>query len=367
MAYKKEQIILSSSLWGLAILFKVFPALIFFYLLIKKEYKKVFYLTGICFLLWIFSIIVNGFSSWQLYISEIFPRLNNGELNDSFTFIFQSAFMLLKNVFIYDEILNAKAIYPNPYLFYIVLAIFKALIIASCVLVTLKKNQNDFFSFATWITASILISPNGSTYSQVLWLIPLLALFSFNSTFIQKAISTTLVLLISNIPIHYFASLPLLMKFPRLYLMITFFIMMVIIMKIRYDYKIVTGFILLFLLLESARLYKKSDNSAYFFSDDKHILTYDYVIKDNKVISYYWSEKGSQQDSINYIVKKYTTKDLVIEKNQIYYRGEKMTESPDWKKKPLLLDEKYIVYLSDKNRGVGFYTLRKLKLKSWSK
>jgi hypothetical protein len=52
-----------------------------------------------------------------------------------------------------------------------------------------------------------------------------------------------------------------------------------------------------------------------------------------------------------------------MKKNQLFYKGKQLTFSRDRKKKPMLATDGSIVYLSDKNRGVGFYTLRKIPLK----
>jgi hypothetical protein len=360
MAYKKGQIILSSSLWGFAIVFKVFPVLIFFYLLVKKEYRSILYLSAVCVLLLLSSIIINGFAPWKLYITEIFPRLNNGELNDSYTFIFQSAFMLLKNIFVYDEVMNPGVIYNNPYLFYILIAVFKGLVIASCIIVTIKKKTNDLISFSIWILASILISPNGSTYSLILLLIPLIALNSIQLKLNQKILSAFLVLLICNIPVHYFASVPLLMKFPRLYLMIMFFVAIIIITKIRFDYKIILGLTCLFLILEIPKLFKPSDKSVCVFTKNEYPIIYDFSIKENKLTFYYWAKNRNNQKTIDYKTTEPSKENISLINNQIYYNGKKITHTPDWKKKPIISNGKYLLYLSDKNRGCGFYTLRKL-------
>ncbi|HVD96654.1 MAG TPA: glycosyltransferase family 87 protein [Cytophagaceae bacterium] len=361
IAYKKNRPFLYSFFWGLAILFKVFPALILFFLLIKKEYRKIFYLSIACTCFLTLSIFVNGFSSWTFYLSEIFPRLNNGQLNDSYTFIFQSAFMFLKNIFLYDALLNPHAPCANVYLFWFLLASFKAFVIGSCIVIT-RQNKNDLASFALWIFASMLISPNGSTYSLVLLLLPLFALYSTNAPFTQKIILTALVFLISNIPVHYFASAPLLLKFPRLYLMILFFILLLILIKPRYSLATVLMITLLFLGLESPRILQKPDESNYVLQKEEHLLIYDYKLKPGKITYAYWSEKGSQKDSLNFNFNQQSTSSLEVKDQQIYYKGKKLTATSDWKRKPVLIDDQYILYLSDKNKGIGFYTFRKIAL-----
>jgi len=362
IAYKKGQIFLSSSLWGLAILFKIFPIVIFLFLLTKREYKNAFYLSATCLVLFLFSILIIGIQPWRFYLFEIFPRLNNGELNNSYTYIFQSAFMLLKNIFIYDEIANPNSIYPNLYLFSFLTVFFKTAILTAAVLLSKKKDISDFMNFSIWIMASIIISPNGSTYSLILLLIPFIAVIKSDFTDKQKFILAAILLLITNLPIHYFSNLPLLLKFPRLYLLISFFAIIITLIKIRFDYKIAFGFIFFFLILESPKLFTKTDNSSYYLPSNKYELIYNYNIENNLLTIDYWSIRGKQKDTWKFNVKNYTLNGLCIKENQIYFNNINVTSSPDWKRKPILVNNEYILYLSDKNRGVGFFTLRKLKI-----
>jgi hypothetical protein len=52
---------------------------------------------------------------------------------------------------------------------------------------------------------------------------------------------------------------------------------------------------------------------------------------------------------------------LELKDNQIWYKGKQITNSPDRKAKPVLINGKDIFYLSDKDRGFDFYTLRKIR------
>jgi hypothetical protein len=367
IAFEKKQALLSSILWGVAILFKIFPVLIFLFLLLRKEYKAIGYLIVICTILLSVSLVINGFESWNFYLMELFPRLNNGELNDSYTYLFQSAFMLFKNLFIYDDILNPVAALPNVYLFWLSLVAFKTFIVSSCVIVTIKEKQHPFLCFSLWIFASLLISPNGSTYSQIVLLLPLLALFRLDIPLSHKIIPALLVLLICNVPVHYFANLPLLLKFPRLYFLLAFFIAILALLKFRPDYKIISGAVILFLLLELPRTFRKEDDSSYFLQDHKHLMICDYIVKDQHIERLYWSEEGSKTDTVTFVAGHHSTNDLAMRDQQIYYKNRQITETKDWKRKPVLIDHAYIIYLSDQNRGIGFYTLRKIKLPQTSK
>jgi hypothetical protein len=352
--------VLAAALWAMAIVFKLFPLVILFYLVTKKQYKPVLYCIGACLLLGVVSVLIDGFASWQYYVFTIFPRAINGDLNDTYTYIFQSAFMLLKNLFVYDAVQNPTVLYNSTGIFIMAMALFKALLLACCVGVTLQKKMNDFMAFACWITASLLLSPNGSSYSLLLLLIPLLALGSEAQKPAYFYIGMVLVFLICAIPVQSFARLPLLLQFPRLYLLLLFFFLLIVLTGIQLPYKLWIAFFALLLLPDAGKLSgKTTDNSNYLLSE-KSPLIYAYTIKDNRLVYYYWDDGGSHATITNYSVQQYTTHDVHIQNNQVYYKGKQLTASPDLKKEPMLINGKDIIYLSDKNRGLGFYALRTL-------
>jgi hypothetical protein len=210
-----------------------------------------------------------------------------------------------------------------------------------------------------------LISPNGSVYSLILLVILLLTINSFSPFSKRNVIMMAVLLLISNIPVYYFHSLPLFFKFPRLYLLIALFIMMIYSGGIQFNAKILAGCILFFLLPLCFKLIfpEKRDNSSYVLSKEKYLLMYDYDIRDGKLLCRYWSDIGSHEEQVDIPgMVKQQTNELSVEHNQVYYKGEQITNTVDHKLKPMLINGDIIIYLSDKNRGVGMYTLRKLKV-----
>ena len=361
MAHKKGRLMLSSVLWAIAIVFKLFPLVILFYLLAKKQYKPVLYCMVACAVLGIISVLINGFASWQYYVFTIFPRASNGELNDSYTYLFQSAFMLLKNLFVYDAVQNPNVWYNSILVFITSMAFFKALLLACCVGASLQKKTSDFMAFACWITASMLLSPNGSSYSLILLLLPLLALYNEAESIKYKIGAIVLVWLICSIPIQSVVHLPLLLRFPRLYLLLLFFLVMIKLANTKLPFKLLVTFFLLLMLPEAGKLFSKNDNSSYLLSE-RLPLIYSYSVNNNRLVYYYWDDGGSHAATTSYAVQEYTTQDVYIENNQVYYKGKQLTSSADLKKEVMLVNGKDLIYLSDKNRGVGFYALRRINI-----
>ena len=356
-AYKKEKPIVASLLWGVAIVFKLFPLVVMFFLLVRKEYKQALYCVIACAVLGLLSLAFNGFESWQYYVFTIFPRANSGELNNSYTYLFQSAFMLMKNLFVYDEVQNPQVLINSMPLFIIIMALFKAVVLACCVGLTLQKKTTSFIAFAGFITASLLLSPNGSSYSLILLLIPLLALANSKAVYVYAGMA--LVFLICFISVQALAQWPLLLQFPRLYLMLLFFALILLVAGARFPLK--TGFVFfaLLLLADLPKLFAPKDNSAYLFKQ-KLPLVYDYTIKNNRLVYYYWDEKGPHEAITNYAVQEASTDEVYIQNNQLYYKDRQLTSTPDRKQQVMLINNTDIVYLSDKGLGFKFYTLRRI-------
>jgi hypothetical protein len=357
LAYKKGKLVGAALLWAVAICFKLFPLVILFFLLAKKQYKQFMYCMAACLLLGTVTLIVNGWAPWQYYVFTIFPRANNGELNDSYTWLFQSAFMLLKNLFIYDPVQNPQVVINSTPLFIISMVLFKALVLAGCIGITLHKKVTGFTAFAAWMAASLLLSPNGSSYSLILLLIPLFALA--NSKRIYLYVGIVLVFFICAIPVQALAGWPLLLQFPRLYLMLLLFGMLVGKSRIPFPFKPFIVVAVLLLLADAGKMITGSDNSDYLLKEELPLLYY-YTIKDNRLVYYYWDEKGGRESATNYIVHSHTAQHVRIQNNQVYFGSKQLTSTPDRKQQVMLVNGKEIIYLSDKNRGFGFYTLRKL-------
>jgi hypothetical protein len=373
LACREDKIALSSTLWAIAILFKLFPAFLFLFLLLRKKYRNVLYLGIACGALLLASLWLNGMTAWKFYLSAILPKMGRGELNDSFTYVFQSAFMLLKRCFLSDSLLNPHPVLYNPYLFTLGMALFKAFILSTAVLLTLRE-KDDFFPFSVWVMASMLISPNGSSYSLVLLVIPLLALMHragapdstgsshHNGASSYRTIAAILLLVAAcAVTVSRFGAFPIWAQFPRLYLLLLFYALLLLQGKRSWNVWLFSGLTLLFIVLEIRGNLPETDSSSYVLTKEQHLFICDYTIRDHRLIYYYRDDLGEHEQVTDIPVNTLTTDGVSLQDNQIWYNGSKLTDSPDRKEKAALIDGKYIVYLSDKHRGVDFYTLRKLR------
>jgi hypothetical protein len=251
---------------------------------------------------------------------------------------------------------------------------------------------------------SMLISPNGSSYSLVLLVIPLLTLAGrpggaanvagrpggaargVASVGVGRiALAAVLMMAACNISVQRFGSMPVWGQFPRLYLLLLFFGLLLWgqgtwlqrgqgleqllrgqgIRERRWlNVALLPALAVLFFALDISRWLPghDTDASSYLLTKEEHIFIYDYTGRDNRLVYYSWDGSGKKETVTDYPVTSMDGQAVTIEDNQIWYRGKKLTASPDKKEKARLVNGETIVYLSDKNRGIGFYTLRQLRL-----
>lgn len=357
LAYEKEQFKLTGLLWALAILLKVFPVLLLVFLVFKRKWSAIFSIIVFGFLLLGISLFATGIGIWDFYLKEVLPKASNGEIATAFVDNYQSVFMFLKRIFVYEPVENPHPFSSASSYFPILMLAFKIGILTIGFFIT-KRKSNLFFAFAFWITAMLLLSPYGSTYSLILLVFPFLALLKSEISNVKKGFFSIVLILICNLPFNVFFDLP----FPLSYLRMLLFL----------------GFVLFFTGFELSKLkwLKAFSFSGIVFiigtfvsQSPPHkeevyvgmpILVYDYRIEDDLLIYSYWNINGENQGLLSF--KNETVEELGIRENQIVYKNRLVTNDNSNKLKPMLVDGKMILYLSDYGRGIGFYTLRKIEL-----
>ncbi|GAA4457683.1 hypothetical protein GCM10023092_24770 [Rurimicrobium arvi] len=365
MAFRKDRPAVASVFWGVAILFKLFPAVLFFYLLSAKRMKHCLYLGVSCLLLFLLSLAVNGSAVWLFYLRDILPRLNAGELNQPFTPAFQSFFMLCKNAFVRDALLNPGPAYESALLFTITTGMYKAFLLCVAFSYTVRGKGSDFSRFAVWILVSMLISPNGSTYSLVLLLIPFLALWQPGAylpsrQWVMPIMVSVLVCLACNVPVGLFARAPLLLQFPRLFMLLALLALMFWKRNTVLHLPLLGALTVLFVLPGLLRK-TQSDGSTYLLHKQQDLFLTGYTVRNGRLVCYSWDGKRNEQET-DIQVNSITDKGLRLQDNQIYLGYSQLTHSGDWKRKPAIINGNTLIYLSDRDRGICFYTLRKIIL-----
>jgi hypothetical protein len=288
-----------------------------------------------------------GTDVWLHYLTSILPRLISGEINNTYATNYQSAQVLFKQLFYEDALHNPTVVFHSPYSYLLCWNIFKYTLVAIAVYASVWGSKSTLQRFSVWLTVSFLISGYGNSFSLLLLLIP--ATFMLVDISKQKQVIVLVSLLIIGwVPYHYFLSWPTAFHFPRLFALLFFFGLMLT----WKDVKKVTSLIAFALLFAFFTTRKQQEPlSNYLLNKETALLCYDYEFVNTKQIRvYYFDNKGPQN----------TLLDLPFEVYQVAFPeySEQQLMAKEHIKKLAVVNNTQEIYLSDYNRGVGFYTLR---------
>jgi hypothetical protein len=356
LAYKKQQYKTLAIFWSLAIFLKVFPILLVFFLLVKKEFKAIIYIAISCIVLFIFSISITGLDTWVFYISSVINRANNGEIAGAFVDNYQSFFMFCKRLFVCNVTYNSNPILDAPKFFCGLIIFIKILVLTLGIFIT-KNTKNSLISFSFWVLASILISPYGSTYSFLILIFLFFALINKSFVFRYKKIGLLFLFLISNSTVITKVEFPL--NYLRLYFLTLFFI--VLIWHFRKQIPLKKISIAVFLFSIGITVFKEQKTNFKTVLKTP-ILTYDYQLKNDKIHYSFWNENGENHLTKEFKHKIVDSTNIKIVDNQIFYKDDQITFDDSNKKKPVIINDKKVIFLSDAEIGIGFYSIRKLDL-----
>ena len=359
LAYEKEQYKKMAFFLSLAILLKVFPVVLLLVFVFKKQYKPLFYTFVFCFLFFGISTLFTGFDVWLFWFNSVLPKASNGEIATAFVDNYQSVFMFLKRLLVFDEVENPKSFFNFPILFTSLVLAFKIGIITVGFYIS-KQITNILVVVSYWILAMILLSPYGSTYTFILLLFPYFYLAKAAITITKKAMFFGLLFLLNNLFLKFFIDNSFPFSYMRLFFLIIFFSCFILFFFKLIQWKwvglvSVVSLSLLFLLKENNVI-----KSNLFTRKKFPILIYDYTISNKQITYFYWNEKGENKQNITLCKSNHIP--LELKNNQIFYHKKQLTFDNSNKLKPVLINDKLVVYLSDYDRGIGFYTLRKIEI-----
>ena len=358
IAFERKQFWLAGICFALSIHLKIFPVILLLFFMLMKEWKMLFYIIGFTFLFFGISLTMIPVSIWQDYLFDILPRLMKNEINNPFATDYQTMYVFLEQIFVRDKMLNPGSPFDQPWLFQIANGIYSFLILLPVVLISLKSEISSFKKFSAWILAGMMLSGYGTNYGLLLLVVPLIAfLFTENELNKNGFLVLFLVAAICCVPVHQFSDLPVPLRFPRMWMMIALYFILISSMKIKLNWKIalpVFVIISVSVLLSSKHT---DDGSDYFLKKEEALLIGDYEVEGDSLKLYCMSENGMITKKVSYEGK---LKPFYFgEGDELLHAGNKRID--------YVLNDSLVIYLSDKNRGVGFYTLRKIPLSIYTK
>jgi hypothetical protein len=361
LAYKKNQFIKMAIYWSFAIVLKVFPFVFILFLLFKKQWKPTIILGVFCISLLLVSILIHGFDLWKFYITDVLPRASKGEIAGTFVDNYQSTFMFLKRLLVYDKIENPSAFLNIPQLFSACIFTLKVFLGLLAYYIS-KSSVKDIYFFSFWIIAGVLISPYGSTYLFLFFIFPFLALIKSQISIQNKLFLILLIGLISNIHLSDFSSWKFPLSYMRFIILILFSITFISLSRSWINWQITVLVVFISIGIKTLMSQSVTSNITYFTQERLPLLTYDYRIDGNRLTYFYWNNNGINKKTLPEKIELSESLKVHLDKNQIFIDNQQITFDQSNKLKPKLLKDGSVLFLSDKNRGLGFYNLQKLRL-----
>lgn len=360
LAYKRNHPIRMTILLSLAICIKIFPVLLVLVFLFRKKFQVVGYIAGCCAVLVCVSVFLSSVDVWVFFLQNVLPKAADGEISEAYVTNYQSVLMFLKELLVYDKIDNPNPLFHSPALFSALILAFKIKLIAIGYYISRKVNI-PLVALSYWILSMILLSPYGSTYTFILLLVPFLALIKNDIAPAKKIGGMVLIFVICNVPVAWLSQLVLPFSFLRLMAVLALLALLVVLVYQKIRFRNVAVFTLVPMVLVLFLVKDMPVKSERVLGKDAPILIYDFAVANNKLTYYYWDEKGEHKKTIDYRAEQTVAMDL--HENEVFKNGNELTFEKSNKRKPLLVDGKTLIYLSDYGRGIGFYTLRKKMVK----
>lgn len=336
---------IASVLWSVTIVLKLFPVIILVFLLFKKDFKTTLSMILFCIFLIGFSIIFIDPDVWIYYLNHILPRISAGDINNTFAINYQSMQVLLKNLFVYDKLHNPSPYFNSPFWYYFLLSAFITLILTLLFSFSKKKQVSAIQLFAVWILGGLVISGYGSTYGLMQYMVLIPLINGFNK---KNLVLLFLLFLSIQVPSHGLNNLPFGLQFIRLYFSLILFAFFIFYDPVKLNFT--------YLLLMIPVYFFKNNTPIeqnYLLEKETSILISDLRIENNRIRYHEWNEMGRFE------------KDKIV--RFIIYKNTDLPDTGLYSRSIHLINDSILYYLSDKGRGVGFYTIRVQTIKPHQK
>jgi len=358
---KREGI--GASLLSFSVLLKIFPVFYGVSLLFYKSWKSIVLAVIIGVVMFLVSIYIIGLPIWETYFTEILPNaiLNNSTVN--FRYNAQSFDVFLKTLFIKDSYYNPNVIFNSERIYVLLKWLFKSIVIAFAITHSFKNKNNLFKLLSIWVVAMFLLQSRTATYAQILWIIPAVCFLNQKANTTKKLLFLATLFIVCNIPVYQLESLPILLKFSRLW----FTILLAVLFfsgysaKLNYKWLLVVLVVLLPLHLGIFKGNEKS-NSDYVLDEKEYFLIYDYFEKDGNLFIKSLGKNGDQTVNTHIPISSFNEGVSEINGNQIVLNGKVLIDDYSLKKKPVLINNNEIYYLTDHRSRRGAYTLKKMNI-----
>lgn len=348
---------------ALATLLKIFPIAYGFPLLFKKKWKAIFSAIIIGLVVLSLSIWFTGTSLWETYFFEVLPNAIKNKSTVNFQYNAQSIDVFLKTLFVQDAYYNPTALFDNERLYVIIKWLLKSIIIGVALSLSFLNKKNLFALLSIWVVTLFLIQSRTATYAQLLWIIPAFYMYTSTIQLSKKIIFFIVLFLMCNLPISSLEQLPIFFKFSRLWLMIGLAIFFYSSFAKKVNYKYI-GLSLLVLLPLHLDMFSKAKEvvSTYVLDQQFYFMIYDFENEENTLTYKALGRGGKVTKNTTIAITKFDELSCRIVDNQIMYNGVQITNDSSLKKKPVLVNDCEVYFLTDSKSRRGAFTIKKINI-----
>lgn len=356
LLYADEYPYMAALLLAVAISLKISPLILLFYFFIKRQYRFVIIALLFTAVIFLISIFIIGYETISNFYVHILPKLLNGFVNDPFSASYHSIIVMLRRLFLYDELLNPQ-VYKNLSIQTIaILSLMLTAILLFFVIQSIVAKQMNkaiaFFLLLLFVNASAGYT---TTYGLMM-LFPSLLLMEHTKS---KVVLVIVILLCWLPPLLLVNQNPLFVYF-KLYL----FLAAIIILSVQYfnksDYKIALFTTIVFIGVGVMKVASSKSKSFPYYNASTY--QHDYILEAHvtgDTISYdYFDFKGFHQE-------KRAEEKLAdrCEKEGSANVIRFLEDGTQVRKVVCFKDS--VLFLSDYNRGPGLYNLYVLPKKQF--
>lgn len=348
----------------ISVLLKVFPVGYGVVLVFQSQWKVILYaIIGGLVVLGL-SIWFTGLDLWSTYVFEVLPNAIKNKSTVNFQFNAQSVEVFLKTLFIRDAYYNPDALFDNERLYILIKWLWKAVVLGIAITLSFSNKKQLFKLLVIWVIALFLIQSRTATYAQILWIIPAFFMWNSEAKIIKKIFFFGVLFSVCNIPLAALEELPIFFKFTRLWLTIILagLVYSSLLQKLTFKPILWCLVFLLPLHLDLFSSSKHSDTSTYVLEPQPYFMIYDFKNENKKLVVKALGREGDITKNTSILLNTFNETICKIEANQIIYNGKPITNTAALKKKPVLVNDCEIYYLTDANSRRGAYTLKKINI-----
>lgn len=356
LAFQQKKDWKGSVFWGMAACLKIFPILLILLLWREKRWSASFKYIARAVGLVLISCIFVPVDFWLRYVMEVFPRILANEFNDPFSASHQSMSVLLRSLFVYDSHLNPNPWIENFQIFTVLDMLFK-LSMLYALWRLLMKTKSSLEGFGLVLLFAIAYNGYSTVYAMVL-LLPLMLGLWKRKTPISYLTLVVLVLGFS-IPATLVSSVFSGFTLFRM----AMFLLALILIFFAFKPKLQTlafAPIVLFAIVVSFLKPDPNMDAELVGPQSSELLTFDYALGANGITTHFFNENGEHATHLDKEILSIDSTSVQLKDGQLYFNDVAITKGSDRKRKPRLVNESEVYYLSDAGRGVGFFALRKM-------